>query len=111
VTPNLALVLFGPVKRSESMTAVRQDNGWKFQFDSPLTMADVADITAYHEKLLDSLQQILDWLDVNKNFDETVLEEAARSALNGEPLNLPANGESSKPKDNDASTEKPGNNP
>lgn len=111
VTPNLALVLFGPVKRGESMAVALQEGEWKFQFNTPLTATDVADITAYHEKLLDSLQQIQDWLDANENFDETILAEAARSALNGEPLNLPAGDGASGPGEDENPGEEPGDTP
>lgn len=107
VTPNLARVLFGPVKHSESMIAARQADGWKFQFDTPLTAEDAAAIVTYHEKLLGALQQILDWLDANEEFDEAVLAQAARNALNGEPLGLPAGAEPDEAAEDEGPAEEP----
>jgi hypothetical protein len=88
VTPNVARVLFGSVKASGAMSVVRQPDGWKLQFDAPLTEKDVAAITAFHGKLQNSLDQIIDWLSASKKVNEEQLKAAVGQALQGEAVQL-----------------------
>lgn len=88
VRPNLALILFGPVKRAPSMAVGRQADGWRFQFDAPLTAADVEAILAFHAQLQDALDQIHDWVDASEKVDEAQLRTVLSQALAGEPIEL-----------------------
>lgn len=92
VTPNLAKVLLGPKASGPALKVKKGPQGWKFVLDAPLTEDDLTAINDYHTKLQASLTAIAEWARAAKPLDETVLQNAATKALNGEPVELPSSG-------------------
>jgi hypothetical protein len=88
LTPNLAVILFGPAKAGLTLALALQDDGWKFQLDAPLTAADVDAIVAYHEHLQSALDQLVEWVEATPTLDEAQLQAALTKALLGQPLEL-----------------------
>jgi hypothetical protein len=88
VTPNLAIILFGPAKAGPTLALALQDDGWKFQLDAPLTAADADAIVAYHEHLQSALDQLVEWIEATPKLDEAQVQAALTKALLGQPLEL-----------------------
>lgn len=88
VTPNLARFLFGPVKMTPSMAIAKTPEGWKFQLDSPLTAADVEAVLAFHKKLQEALDKVIDWVNTQETVDAAQLQAAVVQALAGQPVDL-----------------------
>ncbi len=88
ITPNLALLLFGPVKMTPTMAIAKTPDGWKFQLDSPLSAADVDAIIAFHKKLQDVLDKVIEWLDKQETVDPNQLQTIVAQAAAGQPVEL-----------------------
>lgn len=88
VTPNITMLLFGPVRAADAMVLVRGENGWRFQLDTPLTAEDVDAIVTFHQNLQTALNQIITWLDASATVDEAQLKTAIAQALSGQPIDL-----------------------
>lgn len=89
VTPNVALMLFGPQLAGPAMQLALTAEGWRFQLERPLTPADVTGIVSYHEQLRTALGEMIDWLSNEKDVSPAAVESALDNALHGRPLELP----------------------
>lgn len=90
VTPNLALILFGPVRANPTMLVGKEGDVWQFQLDTPLTADEARQIVDYHKTLQAQLGQIINWLYEAQTIDPTVLTQFVTQALAGETIELPA---------------------
>jgi len=88
VSPNIARILFGPVKASPSMALVLEQGAWKFKLDSPLTAADVEAIVGFHAKLQTALEKIVDWVEGSETVDLAQLLTALEQAFKGEDVQV-----------------------
>jgi hypothetical protein len=97
VTPNVALILFGPAKAGAGMQLARQKSDWRFQMAAPLAEADVNAIKTYHEGLQAALDQLVDWVTAEETPAEAQLKTELGRALQGQPLSLGEAGAAEKP--------------
>jgi|GEM_PF-1764893 len=89
VTPNVALGLLGPERGRGTLRLVLADGEWRFQLESPLTSAEVQAIIAYHEKLQQEVDKIIDWLGRVPTAEEATVAAAIEAAAAGKPVDLP----------------------
>jgi hypothetical protein len=92
VAPRLTTVLFGPQVGGDTMIVEKRDGAWQFHFDAPLTAEQVQQIAAYHERLQEQINRIIDWIYDSESIDEAALTAALEQAGQGEEVNLGAGG-------------------
>ncbi len=88
VSPNIALVLFGPVRSTDTLRLERGPQDWQFRIE-PLSADEASEVIAFHRYLNAALGDILAWVKSDSAFDEARLEEAVATALRGEPIDVP----------------------
>lgn len=84
VTPNVAVILFGPVGASPALRLEQADGKWQFQLDGPLTEADSAKIKAFHDELQVTLDALIDKVDAAETVNIQELAAAWAAALGGQ---------------------------
>jgi hypothetical protein len=96
VTPNLALVLFGPARMSPSLNAVRAGDDWKFELNAPLAPDDARAIIAFHEVLSGAIEKIITAVESGEPLDEAALMRMVMQAVQGQAPSAPGGAEGRK---------------
>ncbi len=109
VAPNPAALLFGPVKELPYLAVVHRDGQWLFQLDVALTEDDAEAIVAYHNKLQEELEKVINWLYDTEDVTAERASELVRAALAGDTVDVGATG-AEEPESADTTTDEPDEN-
>ncbi len=80
--------LLGGVRELQSLGMTQVDGTWKFTLESPLTAEEAEQIVAYHEKLQDGLDKLIEWVDTSEEVDADLLVERIEKVLAGEEIDV-----------------------
>jgi hypothetical protein len=114
VTPNVARVMFGPVKTGPTLGIASTENDWLFQLESPLEAGDMAALMSYHDEYGTKLAALIDFvsqvdtlsLPEAQKLIEELLSGAAPSIPPKEPEASPGNAnDQAAPDDNNSQPE------
>jgi hypothetical protein len=84
VTPNLGMVLFGPLDPTPNMRVALVDGKWLFQPGAPLDDAKVAGIVAYHGMLQKGLDAAIEYVESHETIEPAELQRVLMQSLTGE---------------------------
>ncbi len=83
ITPNPLLVILGPERTTPTLTVAQTPDGWRIRLANPLTAEDVAGIRAFHERLQDALDLLLEALEAGEVETRSDIVAALVQAVHG----------------------------
>ena len=82
------LIIFGPEKTAPTLTIARKEGEWRIRLDAPLTEDDLAQIRAYHEKLQQALDTLIDAVYEGQIDSRQAIQAALMQAATGQEVDL-----------------------